>query len=170
MPKWAGTLVAVAALAVALIVGFFYSQTSADLWGQDRQPIAFSHQLHAGRLQINCLFCHRSAAQSPAATIPSLSLCMMCHQSLKDKNPEIEKLLTYWTDKKPIPWVRLQHLPGFVRFTHEMHLNAGFKCTECHGEVARMSQTPRAATYEMGWCLRCHERHRASKDCFTCHY
>lgn len=170
MRKWAGALLAVATIAVALVVGFLYSQTSADLRGQDRQPIAFSHQVHAGQLQINCLFCHRHPAQSSVASVPSVSLCMMCHRGLKEKSAETEKLLVYWNNKRPIPWIRLQRLPDFVRFTHEMHLNAGFKCVECHGEVARMPQTPRAATYEMGWCLRCHERHRASKDCFTCHY
>jgi len=168
--RWAGTLLALGVVVVALIIGFFYSQGSADLWGQDRQPIAFSHQVHAGQLQINCLFCHRGANISPTASVPPVYICMMCHKSLKDKTPEIDKLLTYWNKKEPIPWVRLQRLPDFVHFTHKMHLSAGFKCTDCHGQVAQMSQTPRAATYEMGWCVRCHERNRASKDCFTCHY
>lgn len=44
------------------------------------QPIAFSHRLHAGELQIDCLYCHFGAEQSRHAGIPAASVCMNCHQ------------------------------------------------------------------------------------------
>jgi hypothetical protein len=44
------------------------------------QPIAFSHRLHAGKLEMACLYCHHGAAKSPHAGIPSSSLCMNCHR------------------------------------------------------------------------------------------
>jgi hypothetical protein len=44
------------------------------------QPIAFSHKLHAGSLEINCLYCHFAAAKGPHAGIPPASLCMNCHK------------------------------------------------------------------------------------------
>jgi hypothetical protein len=44
------------------------------------QPIAFSHKLHAGELEISCLYCHSGAAQSPHAGIPPAGLCMNCHR------------------------------------------------------------------------------------------
>jgi hypothetical protein len=44
------------------------------------QPIAFSHRLHAGSLEISCLYCHYSAVRSPHAGIPPASLCMNCHR------------------------------------------------------------------------------------------
>jgi hypothetical protein len=43
------------------------------------QPIAFSHQLHAGKLQISCLYCHFGAEKSKHAGFPAASLCMNCH-------------------------------------------------------------------------------------------
>ena len=43
------------------------------------QPIAFSHKLHAGDLDINCQYCHYSASKSPHAGLPPSSLCMNCH-------------------------------------------------------------------------------------------
>jgi hypothetical protein len=43
------------------------------------QPIAFSHQLHAGKLQIDCLYCHFGAEKGRHAGIPAASLCMNCH-------------------------------------------------------------------------------------------
>lgn len=154
---------------IALLLGVLYSRSSADLSTQDIQPVSFSHKRHAGALQIACPFCHRYAAGSRVAGIPSVYLCMTCHASLKRRLPETEALLIHWNKKEPIPWVRLQRLPDHVYFTHEMHLNAGLKCADCHGEVDQMTGTPRAATYEMGWCLTCHREQGASDDCWTCH-
>lgn len=55
------------------------------LWGdhtgyEPAQPIAFSHRLHAGEMQIPCLYCHASAEQSRHAGIPPASTCMNCHR------------------------------------------------------------------------------------------
>jgi hypothetical protein len=44
------------------------------------QPIAFSHRLHAGELEIQCLYCHGGAERSRHAGIPEASLCMNCHR------------------------------------------------------------------------------------------
>ena len=44
------------------------------------QPIAYSHRLHAGELQIDCLYCHSGAETSRHAGIPSASVCMNCHK------------------------------------------------------------------------------------------
>lgn len=150
-------------------VGVLYSAGSSDSGAQDVQPVSFSHALHAGDLKVDCLYCHRSAPASSVATVPPMQLCMSCHQNLANDTPETGKLLAYWEDQQPIPWVRLQRLPDFVYFTHEMHLQAGLQCAQCHGLVDRMPDTPRAASYEMGWCLSCHQQKGASRDCWTCH-
>ena len=44
------------------------------------QPIHYSHRLHAGELQIDCLYCHYGAQTSRHAGIPSASVCMNCHK------------------------------------------------------------------------------------------
>jgi len=44
------------------------------------QPIAFSHQLHSGKLQIACLYCHSGAEKSRHAGIPAAGVCMNCHR------------------------------------------------------------------------------------------
>lgn len=44
------------------------------------QPIAYSHRLHAGELEIPCLYCHSTAETSSHAGIPSTSTCMNCHK------------------------------------------------------------------------------------------
>ena len=47
------------------------------------QPIAYSHRLHAGELQIPCLYCHTGAEQGRHAGIPSADVCMRCHESVQ---------------------------------------------------------------------------------------
>lgn len=44
------------------------------------QPIDFSHRLHAGELQISCLYCHSGAEKSRYAGVPAASVCMNCHR------------------------------------------------------------------------------------------
>jgi hypothetical protein len=44
------------------------------------QPIAYSHRVHAGDLQIPCLYCHFGAERSRHAGVPPASVCMNCHR------------------------------------------------------------------------------------------
>ena len=167
--RWTALFLIMFTATLATGAGLLYSTGSADLTTQDRQPIAFSHQVHAGELNISCLYCHRYASTSPTAAVPTVSLCMSCHRSMNTAHPEVQKLVGYWERKEPIPWVRLQRLPDFVYFTHEMHVKGRMQCADCHGRVEQMHGTPRAPTYEMGWCLTCHRQREASDDCWTCH-
>ena len=166
---WRGAIILLITGMVAAVIGLLYSKGSADLTTQDRQPIAFSHEFHAGQLHIDCLYCHRFAHQSPAAGIPSMQLCIGCHQNVAAETKDTARLLDHWKQKSPVSWVRLQRLPDFVYFTHERHLAHDLQCVNCHGRVDQMPETPRAATYEMGWCLSCHQQRGASRDCVTCH-
>jgi len=58
---------------------------------------------------------------------------------------------------------------------------AGTQCQECHGpaeELDRLYVVPAAswqyfvpvAKLQMGWCVQCHDKTKASKDCLLCHY
>ena len=47
---------------------------------QPEQPIQFSHRLHAGDLQLGCLYCHFGAERSRNAGIPAAGTCMNCHK------------------------------------------------------------------------------------------
>jgi hypothetical protein len=46
------------------------------------QPIAFSHRLHAGELQVSCVYCHQGVEKGKHAGIPASNLCMNCHRSV----------------------------------------------------------------------------------------
>ena len=79
-------------LTLVLLVGLAFSLmilvpkfTAYALPGNQRgyepaQPIAFSHRLHAGELQVQCLYCHSGAEKSRHAGIPPANVCMNCHR------------------------------------------------------------------------------------------
>lgn len=77
---------------IVLLVGLVFSlavfMVQAGSWHipgvqqdyEPAQPIAFSHRLHAGEMQIACLYCHSAAEVSRHAGIPPASTCMNCHR------------------------------------------------------------------------------------------
>src|SRR5262245_65536221 len=79
------------------------------------QPINFSHQIHAGKLGMNCLYCHSSAEKSPVANIPAVSTCMGCHKIAAVDRPEIVKLTGYSDRGEQVPWVEVYALPAHVK-------------------------------------------------------
>jgi len=164
---WQGMLLVLIVGGVAAVTATFYAGGSADSPMQDIQPIDFRHRLHAGQLDIACSFCHRHADHSPTAGIPSLHLCMTCHDAIT--TPKTLELQQYWKAQQPIHWIRMQRLPDHVYFPHDMHLWNGLECRDCHGLVEQIDHTPRAPSFEMGWCLTCHQQRGASQDCWTCH-
>ncbi len=51
---------------------------------QPLQPLYYSHKVHAGINQINCLYCHAGAEKSRQAMIPSSNVCMNCHKQINE--------------------------------------------------------------------------------------
>lgn len=71
------------------------------------QPIAFSHRLHAGELQMPCQYCHAGTERSRHAGIPAASTCMNCHRLVKATRAEIraEEKAAETAGRKPGPVV-----------------------------------------------------------------
>ncbi|MYN65726.1 MAG: cytochrome c3 family protein [Acidobacteria bacterium] len=134
------------------------------------QPIAFSHARHVEQAGVDCQFCHAYARRGPVAGIPSVERCVGCHRSILTERPEIVKVLDYWEQGTPIPWIRVHDLPDYVRFSHKAHVRTGIDCAECHGDVARMDIASQVESLSMGWCVDCHTAREASRDCLVCHY
>lgn len=181
---------------VLFLVGGFYTFQGAQGLGrskdyQPEQPIFYSHTVHAGINQVNCLYCHGGAQESKHANIPSVNVCMNCHMGINEyvKGPqlyredgskvdgtaEIQKIYQYagwnpdtkeYTGKsKAIEWVRIHNLPDHVYFNHSQHVNAGKQnCQTCHGEIQKMDEVYQYSDLSMGWCINCH---RESKVQFT---
>jgi hypothetical protein len=133
------------------------------------QPIAFPHTVHAGRLMLECRFCHAMVDRSPRATVPALSVCMTCHATIAVDRPGVKALRGYVERREPIAWNRVHLLPEFIGFTHKRHVKAGVACATCHGDVAAMARVKKVRPLTMGWCVTCHRTRGASTDCATCH-
>lgn len=150
---------------------------------QPTQPIYYSHKVHVGVNQINCLYCHGAAWESKHATIPSTNVCMNCHKAIQayEKGPklydddgneingtaEIQKLYNYagfvpgqpWdiSKAKPVEWIKIHNLPDHVYFNHAQHVNAGkVACQSCHGNIQEMDKVQQVSDLSMGWCINCH--------------
>ena len=46
------------------------------------QPISFSHKLHAGEMQIACVYCHWAWKRAATPAFLLLSTCMNCHRTV----------------------------------------------------------------------------------------
>ena len=97
-----------------------------------KQPILFSHKIHAGEFKIDCQYCHADARRSTFAGLPSVKRCMGCHQIVASKDAElqkeVEKLRAHWKDGRPIEWARIHKVAGFVYFPHKRHVQSGLAC------------------------------------------
>jgi c(7)-type cytochrome triheme protein len=158
-------------LLVILVGGAGYVLGARLPGGPPSQPIAFNHKAMVG-VGITCLYCHSTAQRSPVAGMPSVEKCMGCHQVISTDKPEIQKLAAYWNQQQPIPWARVNQLPRYVFFSHQVHVHAGLNCERCHGNVAQMTVAVPVETMNMGWCLNCHEQQpngEQLKDCVVCH-
>ncbi len=136
------------------------------------QPINFSHELHAGQNQMQCLYCHASATVSNHASVPPLKLCMNCHLVVATDKPEIKKLTKAYNEKTPVNWVKVTMLPDHVHFNHRRHVKRDVACQTCHGPVETMSKVKQVSDLSMGWCVNCHRQpeNNAPVSCSTCHY
>ena len=188
VPFWRNkAYIALSAIILFMVGGYVTFQGAQGLGRskdyQPEQPIYYSHTVHAGINQINCLYCHGGAQDSKHANIPSVNVCMNCHMGINEyaKGPklyredgtevdgtaEIQKLYQYagwdpetkqYTGKgKPIEWIRIHNLPDHVYFNHSQHVSAGkVQCQTCHGEIQKMDEVYQHSDLSMGWCVNCH--------------
>lgn len=187
VPFWRNKTYIAMLTVVLFVVGGYLTSKGAIALGrskdyQPEQPIYYSHKVHAGVNQINCLYCHGGAAEGKHANIPSVNVCMNCHMAINEYNgeklydeegkeidgtAEIQKLYKYagyepgkpWdpSKAKPIEWIKIHNLPDHVYFNHAQHVVAGkVACQTCHGEIQNMGEVYQFSDLSMGWCVNCH--------------
>ena len=191
VPFWKNKVYMFAIALVCFVVGGYFLASAAIGLGRNKnyqpeQPIYYSHKVHAGINQINCLYCHGGAQIGKHANIPSINVCMNCHMAIneyagKEKmyredgtevngTAEIQKLYKYagfdpavskvWEPSKaskPIEWIRIHNLPDHVYFNHSQHVVAGKQqCQTCHGPMQEYGEAKQFADLSMGWCINCH--------------
>lgn len=162
-PRWtnvARALVAAAAVGGAVyagvVVSFGFSPVATDVGYQPQQPVPYSHAIHAGKLGVDCRYCHVTVETAASASLPPTQTCMNCHSAIKTGSDKLEAVRASYASGMPIPWVRVHDLPDYVYFDHSAHVRRGVGCVSCHGRVDRMEVVTQVEPLSMGWCLDCH--------------
>jgi hypothetical protein len=132
------------------------------------QPIPYSHKTHLA-LGLQCKNCHTNPDPGEMMGFPATKTCMGCHATVKTDSPAIQKLAQFAKDQKPVPWVRIYQIPGYVYFSHRAHQEAEANCQTCHGPVAQRETITKEVDISMGACMDCHRKNKASIDCTYCH-
>lgn len=169
-PKWLNMVPTVLAMgagggAVTAIAGTWYWATP-DFFEVGYMPTqpgsGFNHQIHAGKLGMDCRYCHTNVETSPEANIPSVSTCIGCHAEDRlgpafDPGEKVAFIREAYAADASVEWRRVHKLPDYVRnFPHAAHVTAGVSCYSCHGQITAMPVVYQEHGLGMGWCLDCH--------------
>ena len=153
------SLVGVLALVAFLGWAVLLMSRSGFATGQNAyidQPVQFSHAHHVGGVGIDCRYCHTTVETSAFANIPPTKTCMNCHSQIWNEAPILEPVRASFRDNTPLEWTRVNDLPDFVYFSHQVHVAKGVGCDTCHGQVDKMPLMLQHASLQMEWCLECH--------------
>ena len=134
---------------------------------QPKQPIPFSHRLHAGELKMDCRYCHNTVDQAAHAAVPASNVCGNCHKGLTPegtatkvavhaKSVKLLPLRESLATGQPVEWNRVHDLADYVYFNHSVHVNRGVSCVSCHGRIDKMDVVYQHESLSMSWCLDCH--------------
>jgi hypothetical protein len=162
-PRWAnktrqiaGVVLGIAPLYLIGLVWYGFSPKTTDVGFQPKQPVPYSHALHAGELGMDCRYCHNTVEEAGHAAIPPTQTCMNCHTTIWTKSPRLLPVRESSATNKPVEWIKVHDLPDFVYFNHSAHVVRGVGCVSCHGRVDQMVEVYQHAPLSMSWCLQCH--------------
>ncbi|OJW82747.1 MAG: cytochrome C [Bacteroidetes bacterium 46-16] len=114
------TIIAVVAIVLFIAAGYWMVNGAINMGRQQnyqpRQPIFYSHAVHVGINEVNCLYCHAGAEKSRQAMIPSPNICMNCHKQINEYTGEKEH---------PLYTAEGQHIDGTAEI-HKLYEYAGW--------------------------------------------
>ncbi len=164
-PAWANYLLPALALMgigaatyLPAFVGLGFSAKTLNVGYAPKQPVPFSHAVHAGNLGIDCRYCHTSVEDAAFAAIPPTQTCMNCHEKVLPDSAKIQPVRESALTGKPIEWIKVHNLADYVYFNHSAHVTRGVSCVECHGRVDQMETVTQVQPMSMSWCLDCHRK------------
>ncbi|MFO0602541.1 MAG: cytochrome c3 family protein [Polyangiales bacterium] len=162
-PRSLNRLPAIVAIGVALAGGFltsvvwyYFTPKHTHVGYSPRQPVPYSHWLHAGQMGMDCRYCHSNIERAAHAQIPPTQTCMNCHTLVRTDSARLAPVRESWETGRAIEWVKVHRLPDHAYFDHSVHLSAGVGCVTCHGRVDQMEVVRHDQPLSMSWCLDCH--------------
>lgn len=178
-PTWVDRLLPILGAGVVFLAlyvgGAVYvggAPSTLDIGYKPKQPLPFSHAVHAGKLKMDCRFCHNTVDKAGHAAIPATATCGKCHSgpvnnvqaktAIFTDSPKLSLVRESLTTGKPIVWAKVHDLPDYAYFNHSAHVARGVSCVSCHGRVDQMEEVRQVAPLSMFWCLECHRNPDAS--------
>ena len=188
------TLPFAAGLLIALAAG--WAAFPRAIYKTVRQPVNFSHKVHAEKGGQKCDDCHSFRADGSFAGVPTLDKCAACHAVPMGTSADEKSFIDqYVTPNREPHWLVYARQPENVYFSHVTHVKlAGMKCESCHGDEGstdslRPYQEDRISTYsrdiwgrpaahslfrtaggmKMDDCVDCHRRQGLAHSCLDCH-
>lgn len=180
-PNWVNKFTLLIILGSLAVAGYLATclfaaihPTIVNVGHQPKQPVPFSHKLHAGMLKLDCRYCHNTVEKAGHAAIPPTATCGNCHGQnrvkegvtlgvIKHESPLLRPIRDSLESANfgeepgdPVKWIRVHDLPDFVYFNHSAHINRGVSCVSCHGRVDKMEVVEQVQPLSMKWCLDCH--------------
>jgi len=138
---------------------------------RSKQTFSFNHKKHHEQ-GIECHTCHPFAKEQTFSGMPTITICMECHQDNITQHPDEEKIRQYHKDGREFEWKRLFQQPDDIFFSHRRHVAiARLDCQHCHGEIGQSEKLPTKPSIKMSmeWCMDCHAKQKANNDCLACH-
>ncbi len=121
------------------------------------QPVPFPHILTIGFLGMSCRYGHVGVDQSSFADLPPAETCMSCHSQVGTTVPSLQPVRDSYANNTPIQWNRVNRLPDYVYFNHQIHVAKGVGCETCHGRMDKVTTAVRAKYFYMDTCTECHK-------------
>ena len=140
-------------LYMPVLLGFGASPRTLAVGYQPTQPVPYSHALHAGKLDMDCRYCHTTVEKTAFAALPPTQTCMNCHTSIKTDSPVLKPVRDSWETGKPVQWVNVHNLANYVYFNHSAPRDPWRGLRECHGRIDQMDVVAQVQPLSMGWCL-----------------
>jgi len=156
IPLAVGVLVPLGGAFLIFALWYWASPLYTDAGYRPKQPVPFSHALHAGDMGMDCRYCHNTVERAAHAAIPPTQTCMNCHSQVKTDSPRLAPIRTSYETGESMKWTRVHMLPDYAFFDHRPHVAAGVGCASCHGRIDGMVVVEQAEPLSMGWCLDCH--------------
>ncbi len=163
---------------------------SADVYPTQQIPLRMDHQKHLAH-GLTCEVCHGAVLQSTQTSdrnLPEHTLCAACHRAELPNAAELfprsscDTCHEGWTegshehigpDLKPLPDAPkpppVVMPPALLTFSHQLHLEQGGVCLDCHKGVVEAGTATVQHLPTMYTCLSCHDGRKAPDECSTCH-
>ncbi len=122
---------------------------------QPAQEVAYNHSLHAGKLEMDCRYCHTAPSSAEAASKSvDLNVCKACHLFDADKDLNAQDITTHdWSKLHTEELPEILKSKDSVMFSHKVHVQqAGIDCKSCHGH-----QENGVEKFALDLCIECHK-------------